>query len=229
MAPKRLEQSEKARRYVNDQRQSRERTEGRNGDAIMVSPVVQDRSMGLDVRATATAAGTGSGKSGGEIGAHAEAAPQGDQDLRSAPQDVDRPKPRRLKLSERIGRRLGFRVGTRIKARMGESMADNYIVSTGQKSAGKTAAVAGVVSAGTIITVFGLVRAFWPDLIWPSEMDGEVADKIAGAIAVIVSACTAIGYLWGLVTNLYKNWQRAKNGVRMTPDSEPVFDWAPKD
>lgn len=108
-------------------------------------------------------------------------------------------------------------------------MDDKFVVSTAGKSAGKTAAVGGVVSAATIVTLIGVIRAFWPEYIWTPEHDGEVADKIAAAVSTIVAAGAAIGWIWGLVTNIYKNWERVRNGVKLTKDSEVAFDFAPKE
>lgn len=230
MAPKKLPQSEKAHAYVLGQRRKQDAgTIERNGDAPeTVAPVVHGGPVALDLRAIGPQADRAEPRN---VSAGSEPEGPRTEGLEPAAADVDRPEPRRLTLGERIARRLGWRVGRGIKWRMGgEAMDGHYVITTGQKSAGKTAAVAGVVSAGTIIGVFGMIRAFWPELIWPAEMDGDIADHIAGAITAIVAAGTALGYLWGLATNIYKNWQRVRNGIKLTPNSDaPVFDWAPKE
>lgn len=118
--------------------------------------------------------------------------------------------------------------GARQRMDKGKRNMDTFAVSKAARSGGKTGAVAGVVSVGTLAAVVGVVRGFWPDLLWPAEQDAEILNQISGAIAAIVTAATAIGTLWGIGTNVWKNRGRLKNGVSLTPGGESVFDFAPK-
>lgn len=107
---------------------------------------------------------------------------------------------------------------------------ERYAISKGQRSAAKGAAIGGVISVGTLAAIVGVIRGFWPDLLWPPEQDGEVLEQIAAAVGSIIAAATALGYLWGLVTNIWKNFGKLKKGVQITTaeNSAVVFDFAPK-
>lgn len=105
---------------------------------------------------------------------------------------------------------------------------DTFAISKAARSGGKTGVVAGVISIGTLAAVVGIIRGFWPDLLWPPEQDAEILNQISGAIASIVGAATAIGTLWGIATNVWKNRKRLHNGVSMTTGGNPIFDFAPK-
>lgn len=148
--------------------------------------------------------------------------------------DVTRPA-RRLSTGERFKRWLGVRIGKGARKYADKSKGKNmeserYAISKGQRSAAKGAAIGGVISVGTLAAVVGVIRGFWPELLWPPEQDAEVLEQIAAAIGSIVAAATAIGYLWGLATNIWKNFGKLKKGVQVTTaaDSSVVFDFAPK-
>lgn len=150
-------------------------------------------------------------------------------------EQIDKPA-RRLTLGERMKRWLGTRIGksARRHADKGKGKpkmeSERYAISKGQRSAAKGAAIGGVISAGTLAAVVGVIRGFWPDLLWPREQDGEVLEQIAAAVGSIIAAATALGYLWGLITNIWKNFGKLKKGVQVTTaeNSSVVFDFAPK-
>lgn len=94
---------------------------------------------------------------------------------------------------------------------------DKFSIYLNQKSALKLAAVPVIV-----MTIFNYVGMFVPDLVVGIDMTvlQQELEKTVNAIMVLTAS---LSYIFGVVSNLIKNFSVLKNGISIFPQKADIF------